>query len=233
MIKIGSRHFCTEGLPLSDRRANFFAGQGTRVFAVVETDMQWSDITIGEPRIALKIYWPRVNAVREGEIIERIRKIAKKNGDDSWLPIVLIASEAQVLVEDENGVRKYCDDTTKNIVDVDLSTASKKFYPGATAINTLRSGTNTIKGSARLQSVGGVRAELRTESVTGLSGTNYVNPSVEDFIRIWWVDRVQYRIAFDGIGKTVAELGSIYEIFMACRDGLRGELMAFRIYHIC
>ena len=158
---------------------------------------------------------------------------AKKNGDDSWLPTVLIASEAQVLVEDENGLRKYCDDTTKNIVDLDLSSASKKFYPGATAINTQWTGTNPIKGSARLQSVGGVRAELRNESVTGLSGANYVNPNVEDFIRIRWVDRVQYRIAFDGIGETVADLGSIYEVFMACRDGLRGKFLAFHTRYIC
>ena len=44
---------------------------------------------------------------------------------------------------------------------------------------------------------------------------------LEEFLKVRWVERVQYRIVFEGIGTPLASLKTLYDFFRGLRDGNR------------
>lgn len=219
IIKVGKKFFRTVDVPLSDRRANFFAGRGTRVSAAIEIHFEFQEFTDegpkftyydlgdcnGIPMYAVKVYWPRKHGRLEGDIVREIRQKAIEEGDNlvRWFPEIY----EDGLVEVTNEKNEKVNDSTTEIVRATLE--STDFFPGAR--------------SSRQGSTGGIESVINTESTTGISATDYANTDIKKFIEIRWVERYQYRIAFKGIGKTLAELKSLRDVFRALRDSSRGR----------
>ena len=167
---------------------------------------------------AVKIYWPKEGSCCEGSILREIHKLLENRVEQKYF--LNVVEDGYSMLQVSPGV--YTEDTTRSILREEL--VSKDFYPGSTGINQSRKGKNPIEGSAREESTGGLEPSYQTMSATGISGDNYSDPDVKKFLTLRWVNRIQYRIVFDWVGKTIAQSESLLVFFTAIRHAFLGKL---------
>ena len=213
-FKVNKNYYRSVGKVLADKRANLFFGRGTRVFGVVPSNS--TDAHGAVATHALKVYWPKADAEQsEGELLRMVRNLLKGRDELKYF-LDFVEDEFCTIVMPDG---KIVPDATKSIIRKPL--ISESFYPDRMDVDPSRDGIPAVEGSALDAPLDATDPLFHNNSATGIS--NDFDMDVEKFLTLRWVDRNQYRIVFDWIGRSIGQVQTLYQFFVALCGAFRGK----------